>query len=275
MKKSDQWLGPKYFAGMIAVSVAAFVWMAHSNLLVATPFFLAGAAYGFMLYRVVRRSGRAFMVMHCAMFMISIPLLQLQDALGIPVGGSGFAGFWAGILASGYPWSKRPAGTKERQILDGTTEDVRGYTGGRDIALINSACVIFVLGCGLAHLVIQTPTISAAVVLVCALICAWAFFRYPPSVLVRNVLLLVIPVTEFGLLAFLNSIAGPSALLYEWAYGSMAGVLLGGRYWSGPRLGQPRPPFTGQALPKRNRRTVRRSQDRLKQKQNEVSPGRR
>ncbi|MGR0160358.1 hypothetical protein [Paenarthrobacter nitroguajacolicus] len=259
---------------MIAVTVAAFIWLAHSTLLVATPFFLAGAAYGFMLYRVVQRSGRAFMVMHCAMFMISIPLFQLQDALGMPVAGSVLAGFWAGILASGYPWSKRPTGSEERQILDGTNEDVQGYTGGRDIALINGACIFFVLGCGLTHLFVQTPTIPAAVVFVCALVCAWAFFRFPPSVLVRNVLLLVIPVTEFGLLAFLNSMNGLSALPYVWAYGSMAGVLLGGRYWSGPRLGQPRPPFSGQALPKRNRRTVRRSQDRLKQKQNEVSSGR-
>ena len=273
MKKLDQRPSPKFFAVMIAVTVAAFVWIAHSSLLVASPFFIAGTGYGFLLYSVVKRSGRAFLVMHCALFMMSIPLLQLQDALEIPVGGSAFAGFWAGLLASGYPWSEKPPGSEERQQRDSTTEDVQGYTGGRDIALINAACVVFVLGCAIAHLAFQIPTAPAAAVLTGLLICAWAFFRFTPSLVVRNVLLLVIPVTGFGLLAFLDSMNGPSVIPFAWAYGSMAGVLLGGRYWSGPRLGQPRPPFSGQASPKRKRRTVRRSLD--KQKQNEAPAGRR
>ncbi|MGF4043758.1 hypothetical protein ACX800_21075 [Paenarthrobacter nitroguajacolicus] len=274
MKKLNQWSGRMLlFGGIILGIVASFIWMAHSTLLGASPFFAAGAAYTFFLYRVVQRSGRAFFVMHCALFMISIPLPQAQDALGIPVGGSGFLGFWAGIIASGYPWSGKRSGPDARQIRDDNNGEVQGYTGGRDIALINAACIVFVLGCGLAHLAFETPTAPVAAVLVGSLVCGWAFFRFPPSFLTRNVLLLVIPAAEFCLLAFLTTINGQSALLYVWAYGTMAGVLLGGRYWSGPRLGQPRPPFNGQAEPKRKRRTVRRSQDRLKQEhtQNEVT----
>jgi len=260
---------------MLVVPVIAFIWVAHSSLLVGSPFFLVGTAYGFLLYRVVRRSGRAFLVMHLAIFMLSIPMLQLQDALELPLGVSGFSGFWAGAIASGYPWLNKPRGSKERQELDSTGKHVTGYKGGRDIAGINAACIALVLGCGLAHLAFQTPTLPAAFVLICAVMWAYAFFRFPPSLPARNVLLLVISLSEFMLLGFLDSVNSPSAFPYVWAYGSMAGALLGGRYWSGPRLGQPRPPFDGQASPKRNGRTVRRSQDRLKQKQNEVPAGRR
>ena len=72
----------------------------------------------------------------------------------------------------------------------------------------------------------------------------WALFRFPPPLHVRNGLLLVIPVVYFALI-FMGGATGQMALPHAWAYGVLAGTLTGGRYWSGSRLGQPRPPFNG------------------------------
>ena len=43
------------------------------------------------------------------------------------------------------------------------------------------------------------------------------------------------------------------ALPHARAYGVLAGILLGGRYWAGPPLGEPRPPING---PSRRRANV-------------------
>jgi len=51
-----------------------------------------------------------------------------------------------------------------------------------------------------------------------------------------------------------------------WAYGILAGILLGGRYWRGQRLGEPRPPYNVQA----KRRRKRKSKSRAKAKQKQI-----
>ncbi|WP_457965619.1 hypothetical protein M1E17_04030 [Arthrobacter sp. D1-29] len=92
-------------------------------------------------------------------------------------------------------------------------------------------------------------------VLVGAVFAGWALFRFPPPLQIRNGLLLVIPVIWFAL-AFIGGATNQMALPHAWAYGVLAGILIGGRYWTGPRRGQPRPPFNG--LGSRRRRRKRR-----------------
>ncbi|ABM09184.1 hypothetical protein [Paenarthrobacter aurescens] len=266
MKKSNQWSSRIFYAGVIIALVVAFVWMARSNLPGASPFFALGAAYTFLLFREVPPTSRASMVMLFGVLLISLSLTSAEDDLGVPAAASWLLGFMAGAIASGYPWlgeRPRPATTKKG---DGNDQDGEGTAGGRRPVLINGTCVAVLLAAGLAHLIFQNPTAPVAAVLAGALVCGWALFRFPPSALTRNMLLLVIPV-EFFLLIFVAGNIGQPALPFVWTYGALAGILLGGTFWSGPRRGTPRPPFSGQIKRRRKRKKVRRSQDKLKQKQ--------
>lgn len=270
MRKLNQWSAQVFYGGLIAVITAVFVWMAHGVLLAASLFFAMAVVYAFLLFRVVSRSARASTVMHFAVLLILYSLLSIQDQLGVPAAAAWLLGFIAGAIAGGYTWSGKRPGSEVRQKRERNGE---GFTGGWHLALINAACAVVLTGIGIAHLSLQTPTAPVGAVLAGALIAGWALFRFPPSLRTRNVLLLVIPV-EFLLLIFVGGNTGQQALPFAWAYGTLAGILLGGRHWSGPKVGEPRPPFNGQALPKRKVRTVRRSQDELK-KQGEVPTERR
>jgi hypothetical protein len=78
--------------------------------------------------------------------------------------------------------------------------------------------------------------------------------------------LFVIPV-GFPALGFVGGATDQLALPHVWAYGALAGILIGGRYWSGPKFGEPRPPFAGQGG-RRLRRRRPKSKQRQKQPQN-------
>jgi len=249
------------YAVMIAAIVALFVWVAHDDLVPASVAFALGAAYAAFLFRVVWRSSRASTVMHFAIGLIFFSLISVKDDLGALAAGSWFLGILAGGIAGGHTWSGKRAGSEVTQKRERNGE---GFTGGRRLALINAACAVVLLAIGGAHFGLQSPTPAVGAVLIGSLVAGWAMFRFPPSLLTRNVLLLVLPV-EFFLLVFLGSNTGQLALPFVWAYGVLGGILLGGRYWRGPRLGEPRPPFNIQA--KRRRKRKRKSPAKAKQKQ--------
>ena len=246
---------------MTAAIVALFIWMARSVLIQAVPFFVLAAAYAFLLFRVVTISTRASMTMNFGLILIFFSLLSVQDDLGIPAAASWLLGFIAGGMASG--WSGQGPGHQALRKRERKAKDGGGFTGGLRLALINAGSIAVLLGCGVAHFAFQSPTAPVAAVFAGALICGWALYRFPPSALTRNVLQLVIPV-EFLLLMILAANTGQTALPFVWTYGVLAGILLGGRYWSGPRLGEPRPPFSGQGPRRRKRKTVRRSHQKQK-----------
>ena len=248
---------------MTATVLALFIWMARNVLVQSLPFFLVSAAYTFVLFRVVTVSTRAVMVMQFAILLIFFSLLSVQDALGVPAGGSWILGFVAGGIACG--WSGNGSGAEAARKRQRKGKDGVWFTGGLRLALINAGSIAVLLGCGVAHFAFQSPTAPVAAVFAGALICGWALYRFPPSASTRNVLHLVIPV-EFILLMIVAGNTGQLALPFVWTYGVLGGILLGGRYWSGPRLGEPRPPFSGQTPRRRKRKTVRRSHDKGKNK---------
>jgi hypothetical protein len=81
--------------------------------------------------------------------------------------------------------------------------------------------------------------------------------------------MLGLPVVFF-VLGFLGGATDQLALPYAWVYGVLAGILIGGRNWSGPRLGEPRPPFNGPGS--RRRRRKRRPRSKQKQTQKREKP---
>lgn len=257
----NQWSAQIFYGGLIAVITAVFVWMAHSVLLAASLFFVLAVVYAFLLFRVVSRSARASTVMHFAVLLILYSLLSIQDRLGVPAAAAWLLGFIAGAIAGGYTWSGKRPGSQVSQKRERNGE---GFTGGWHLALINAACAVVLMGIGIAHLSLQTPTAPVGAVLAGALIAGWALFRFPPSLRTRNVLLMVIPV-EFFLLIFVGGNTGQHALPFAWAYGTLAGILLGGRYWNAPKVGEPRPPFNVQARRRRKRKRKPRSKQKQKQ----------
>jgi hypothetical protein len=126
--------------------------------------------------------------------------------------------------------------------------------------VINGTCALVLLGIGTAQLALLSPTAPAASVLAVAVLGGWALFRFPPPLQVRNGLLLVIPVVWFAL-AFVGGATEQMALPHAWAYGVLAGILIGGRYWTGPRRGEPRPPFNGPGKRRRRKRRPKQKRD--------------
>ncbi|MDR6438635.1 hypothetical protein J2790_003800 [Paenarthrobacter nicotinovorans] len=263
-KTSSQWPAWVLPVGMIVVVIVAFAWMARSVLLGASPIFVLGAVYTTLLFRQVPQTSRASMVMLLALPLTFYSWLSVEDSLGIPAAASWGLGFIAGALGSGRPWSGKRPRTADPQEAKSNAKEVEAV-GSRRLLPTVAGCVAVLIGGGLAHLAFQSPTAAVAAVLAGALLCGWALFRFPPSPLTRNMLLLVVPV-EFFLLAFLGGNTSQPALPFAWAYGALAGVLLGGHYWSGPLRGTPRPPFSADIKRRRQRKKVRRSQDRPKSK---------
>ena len=260
LKKIDQWGIRVLYAGMIVLMLGLFVWFFHNRLVEASLFFALSVAYAVLVYRVVSQSERAFTAMLWTFLLNFWTLISIERALGIPAAGPWFIGFIVGGMAGGYLWLGPRAGTEFRQPKR-IPEGDGSFTGGWRLAVINGVCALVLLGIGTAQLVLLSPTAPAVAVLAIAVMAGWTLFRFPPPLLVRNGLIMLgLPVAWFAL-AFVGGATFQMALPHAWAYGALAGILMGGRYWSGPRFGQPRPPFNGP-----NRRRRRKRKPRAKQK---------
>lgn len=271
LKKIDQWDVRILYAGMIALMLAVFVWFAGDRLLEASVFLSVGAVYAFLVVRFVSRSFRAFTVMLWSFLLNYWMLISLDvdGALDIPAAGPWFIGFMVGSIAGGYIWSGPGAGRERTQTRPRRPDADGKFSGGWRLALINSACALVLFGIGTAQLVLLTPTAPAVAVLVVAVIAGWALFRFPLPLKIRNGLLsLGLPVVWIAL-AFVGGATDQMALPHASAYGALAGILIGGRYWSGPQFGAPRPPFNGQ---RRRRRRPKRWPKQQKQTQRRSRP---
>lgn len=271
LKKIDQWDVRVLYAGLIALMLAVFVWFAGDRLPEASVFLTVGVVYAFLVLRVVSRSSRAFTVMHWTFLLNYWMLISLgvEGALDIPAAGPWFFGCIVGWMAGGYVWSGPGAGRERTQIRPRRPDADGKFSGGWHLALINGISVFVLFGIGTTQLVLLSATAPAVVVLVVAVIGGWALFRFPLPLHVRNGLLIPgLPVVGF-VLAFVGGATDQIALPYAWAYGALAGILLGGRYWSGPRLGEPRPPFNG---PGRRRRRRKRRPKQQKHTQKRETP---
>jgi len=252
--------------------LAVFVWLAGDRLLESSAFLSIGAVYAFLVVRVVSRSFRAFTVMLWTFLVNYLTLISLnvEGALGIPAAGPWFIGFIVGGIAGGYVWSGPRAGSEGTRRRPRRSDADGKFSGGWRLALINGVCALVLLGIGTAQLVLLSPTATAVAVLVIAVLAGWALFRFPLPLQIRNWLLLLgLPVVWFALV-FVGGGGDQIALPHASAYGALAGILIGGRYWTGPRLGEPRPPFNG---PGRRRRRRKRRPKQQMQKPKREMPG--
>lgn len=258
------------YAGLIVVGTALFVWIYHRWLAEASPFFGLAVVLAILLYRVVGLSVRAFTVMRWAFLLTYLTLISIEGRLGGPAAGPWFIGFLVGAIAGGYVWIGPRAGTEFRQPRRSFSEADGTFTGGRPLAVINAVCALVLLGIGGGQIVLLSPTVFAGALLALAVVAGWALFRFPPAVHIRNALLLAIPV---GLIAFgfLGGATDQPALPAAWAYGALAGILIGGRYWRGARCGAPRPPFNAQARRRRRRPRARPDQKQSPKRENPVA----
>jgi hypothetical protein len=136
--------------------------------------------------------------------------------------------------------------------------------------VINAVCALVLLSIGTAQLVLLSPTVTAVAVLIVAVIAGWALFRFPPRLQIRNGLIMLGLPVVFLVLGFVGGATEQMALPHAWAYGALAGILIGGRYWSDARFGEPRPPFNGPGS--RRRRRKRRPRSKQKQTQKHTEP---
>ena len=268
LKKIDHWDVRVLYAALIALMVAMFVWFFHNWLVVASFFFASSVVCAVLVYRVVSQSERAFTVMLWTLFLNYLTLISIENDLGVPAAAPWFIGFIVGAIAGGYVWSGPRAGTEFKQPRKRIPEADGSFKGGGRLAVINGVCALVLLGIGTAQLVFLSPTVFAVAVLAAAVVAGWALFRFPPPLQVRNSLIILgLPVGFFAF-GFLGGATDQLALPSAWAYGVLAGILIGGRYWSGPRLGEPRPPFNGPA----RRRRKRRPRSKQKQAQKREKP---
>lgn len=255
-RKKDQRNLLMFRAGMVGLLLGMFGWMVRSSLLEASVFLAIGAAYSFLVWRVASQSVRAVTVMSWSLMVNFWTLISIdnQHLLAVPASGPWFVGILAGGMAAGSVWLGPHAGAesapknKRRPDADGK------YSGGRRLALINGACAALLLGIGTAAIVLLSPPMPAGAVLVASFFAGWMLFRFPPALPARNGLVLLGTPAVFVVLVILGGTLGLVALPYSWAYGVMAGILIGGRHWAGDRLGAPRPPFNSQHKRRRRRK---------------------
>ncbi|NUT72429.1 hypothetical protein HNO81_14845 [Pseudarthrobacter sp. C4D7] len=248
LKRLDQSGGRLFYGGMIALMLGLFAWLTRGRIVEAAPFLAAAVVYGVLLYRVVSVSVRAFTVMswaHLAIF-YALTSLDVAGKVGIPASGPWFIGFIIGGIAGGYTWSGPRAGTEFRQAKRRKPEADGSFGGSGWLAVVNGLCALALLGFGTATVMLLSPTAAATAtaltLLFGAFAAGWALFRFSLPVTVRSWLLLGIPVGLFVLL-FVGGAMEQMALPHAWVIGVLAGILTGGRYWTGDRLGAPRPPF--------------------------------
>lgn len=244
--------------GLIALLLGMFIWYAGERLLEASVFLAVGFVYSILLWFVVFRSGRASSVMLWTLLLNTWTLMSIDvnDVLPVPAALPWFVGFLVGSNAGAFAGLGGAARNRRRLDADG------GYSGGWQLALINGVLAAVLLGLGAAQLILLSPTVPGVAVLIASFVAGWILFRFPPPVRVRhNLVLLGLPVLYFAL-GFLGGAIDQIALPHAWAYGVLAGILIGGRYWCGPRFGAPRPPFNSQL--KRRRRKKRRPRSQKK-----------
>lgn len=229
------------YAAMIALMTGLFLWYGREFLVQSAPFFALGAAYGVLIYRVLSVSVRAQHAMQFAWLLICMSLISVEDVLQAPASGPWLMGFIAGGIAGGYVWLGPRAGGRFLRKRHRT--DDGGWIGGWPQILVNAACAAVLLALGLAHLMFQSPTPVVAAVFAACIAAGWAVFRFPLPAPARPLFLLAVPVGMLAL-GIVGGAVGLLALPMVWGYGSLAGILLGGRYWTGPRFGQPRRPFS-------------------------------
>jgi hypothetical protein len=273
-QKKDQQYLMIFRGGLIGLLLGVFGWLVHNRLLEASLFLAVGVVYSILVWRVTSQSGRAFNVMLWSLLLNFYTLISIDvnDVLAVPAASPWFFGFLMGGIAGGHVWLGPRAGTqfvpknKRRPDVDGN------YPGGWRLALINGVCAIVLLGIGTAQLVLLSPTILAVAVLMASFIAGWILFRFPPALQVRHGLVLLgLPVVFFAL-GFLGGAIDQIALPLAWAYGVLAGILIGGRYWSGPRFGAPRPPFNSQYKRRRRKKRRPRSQKKLDSTKHQKPP---
>ena len=236
-------------AGMVLLPAGMCVLYFGQALAEALAFFLLGAIYGALLYRVVNLSQRAFMVMGAPAFLLILgSMTLLHQALGIPAAGPWVLGFIAGGITGGYVWCGPQAGAEFRRKNPRRRNAEGSYPGGRQPAAVNAVCALLLLGLGAAHF-LTSPTPGVGACLAGAVLAGHALMRWPKSQEQRFLTALVLPVLLLVLLMVAQPVVG-----LVFGYGVSAGVLIGGRYWTGPRFGEPRPPFAGQGPRRRKKR---------------------
>jgi hypothetical protein len=265
LKKNDQWGTRLFYGGMIALMLGAFMWFARNNVIGSLPFLAVAVTYAVLVVRVASQSLRAFTAMLWTFQLNFWTLISLdvEGALDIPAAGPWFIGFLLGCTAGAPVWSSQRAGSARKQSRPRRPESDGSFTGGWRLAVINAVSALVLLSIGTAQLVLLSPTAPAVAVLIVAVIAGWALFRFPPRLQIRNGLVMLGLPVVFFVLGFVGGATDQMALPHAWAYGALAGILIGGRYWSGPRLGAPRPPFNGPG----SRRRRRKRRPRVKQKQ--------
>lgn len=218
----------------------------------AAALFTAGAAYGVLLFRVVSASARASFVMTWAFTLIFATLLRIEGILDAPMAGPAFMGFAAGSIIGAYRWTGPRAGSglnlKRTRNADGS------YPGGLKLALINASCAVALLIFPAIYLLDDVAAQTIVVSLATGFLGGWFLFRCVKSLHARFITLLCVFLAFIPAMIVAGSFgvgAAPGIVVF----GLMAGILVGGRYWFGPKVGAPRPPFTGQG--KRRRRKKR------------------
>lgn len=235
----------------IVIPVAVTVWFFGGAPGPAAGFFALGAVYGVLLFRVVSLSVRADMVMRGALSLILSMMHSLEDPLGIPMAGPGLMGFTAGAIAGGHWWSGKKAGTVIRRKRERTADG--GYTGGWQLALINAASAAVLLGAPTAMLLDGVTVQTLVVSLVIGFLGGWALVRFVKSFQTQFIILIAMFFALIPALILAGSI-GYGDAVFIGLFGFLAGRLIGGRYWRGPRFGAPRPPFAGKTKRRRKRK---------------------
>lgn len=221
----------------------------------AAVFFAAGAAYGLLLFRVVSASARASFVMTWAFTLIFATLLRIEGILDAPMAGPVFMGFASGSIIGAYRWTGPRAGSglnlKRTRNSDGS------YPGGLKPALINASCAAFLLSFPAIYLLDDVAAQTIVVSLATGFLGGWFLFRYVKSLQARFITLLSVFLAFIPAMIVAGSF-GVGAAPGIGILGFMAGTLIGGRYWIGPKAGAPRPPFAGQGKRRRRRKKRKR-----------------
>jgi hypothetical protein len=271
LKKADQWGARLFYGGMIALMLGAFMWFARNNLIGSLPFLAIAVTYAFLVVRVASQSFRSFTAMLWTFQLNFWTLISLdvEGALDIPAAGPWFIGFLVGCTAGAPVWSSQRAGSARKQARPRKPDADGSFSGGWRLAVINAVCALVLLGIGTVQLVLLSPTAPAFAVLTAAVFAGWALFRFPPPLQIRNALIILGLPVVFIAFGFLGGATDQIALPYAWAYGVLAGILIGGRYWSGPRFGEPRPPFNGPGRRRRRKRRPKQKQSKPKTQKHE------
>ena len=237
-------------AGMVLLPAGMCVLYFGQALAEALAFFLLGAIYGALLYRVVNLSQRAFMVMGAPAFLLILgSLILLQQDVGIPAAGPWILGFIAGGIMGGYVWLGPRAGAEFRRKNPRRRNAEGSYPGGWQPAAVNAVSALLLLGLGTALFLLASPTIEVGACLVGGVLAGCALMRWPKTPEQRFLASLALPVLFLVLL-----LAGQTVFGLVFGFGVSAGVLIGGRFWTGPRFGEPRPPMSGQGPRRRKKR---------------------